>query len=1103
MPPKKDMAAADSNTGAKLKSSPSTPTLATSEPSFNLTMPQEYLTILLQQMQQSHNELCEKLVTATQATTHQRDRHFAGCKLSFSGAEDSVEDALEVFVDGIQTYKDCAKISDENAVRGLSFLFTGLAATWWNGVRKSIKTWNEAITDLQHAFGKRKAPFLIFREIFREEQGDEKTEIFICKIRALIAQLPYSFEENIQIDIVYGLLNRRIRKRVPRDDVKSFNDLFRKTRSAEDSLAEVNETNGTTSVNASNVNAVNGRTVNRNNGNDRNSENKTSTASSDNKQLKQKTFTRQSATNENKVSNDTNSTAKPKSSRFCNYCKLFGHNKDNCKWLLAKRSDTTVTSTDNSDNAKSEKFSCYGCGTPGVVRANCPRCKQDPGAAGSSGGVAFCAFSTEEEATTTESTTPVDICARETNTHIYTLTLDEYLLLGQQADRPRPILPITVCGREGRAVVDTGAERSVAGESLYKLMKNSGKSFTPSTLNIKYAKGRSEVEDILSINITIVLKGKPIPMNFIIFPEATGNQTLLGMDFIFRSGLKTDFDNHTWSFRGEPDIQYELQYEHDPVAIAACKPTEASQKLRDNEGITLNNEQRDKLSSLLDRHRDTFNLGGEPTTYAVHHIELINKNIQPISVPPYRLPEPKKEALRVELEKMLKDDVIEECESPWSAPVVLVPKKDNTIRVCIDYRKLNAVTKPDRYPLPRVDDILHGTGKFKYISALDLRAGYWQVPVAMEDRDKTSFVTPLGMYRFKRMPMGLRNSGSTFQRLMDRFRSNLPNVTLLAYLDDVLILSDSFEKHLQDMEAVFQRLKLFKLRVNREKSTFACESVKYLGHILSADGIQPDIEKTKAISEMKEPLNDKHLKTFIQTCSWFRKFIPDFAKIARPLTMLLKKNQNWIWGEDQVKAFKELKKCLTSAPILRQVDYTLPFTLRVDASGYALGAVLLQGQGYDERPVEYASRLLTSAERNYADQKRRPHESYNIGDKVLLKTHVLSNQTKGITSKFAPRRDGPYTISKIVSPTTYMLTNNGETVGKYHVSDLTTYHQKSGDEPAEPIMPQRKRGRPPKRAPATPTPPATGEKKRGRPRKKQPVCRPMGEDVPMARRGSL
>lgn len=141
----------------------------------------------------------------------------------------------------------------------------------------------------------------------------------------------------------------------------------------------------------------------------------------------------------------------------------------------------------------------------------------------------------------------------------------------------------------------------------------------------------------------------------------------------------------------------------------------------------------------------------------------------------------------------------------------------------------------------------------------------------------------------------------------------------------------------------------------------------------------------------------------------------------------------------------------------------------------------------------------------YADQKRRPHEEYNIGDKVLLKTHILSNQAKGITSKFAPRRDGPYTITKIVSPTTYILSNKDEVIGKYHASDLTRYHQRSDDVPAEPVMPQRKRGRPPKRTPAAPTPPAaTNErKKRGRPRKKEPVCRPMGEDDPMARRGSL
>ncbi|XP_073966120.1 uncharacterized protein [Choristoneura fumiferana] len=157
--------------------------------------------------------------------------------------------------------------------------------------------------------------------------------------------------------------------------------------------------------------------------------------------------------------------------------------------------------------------------------------------------------------------------------------------------------------------------------------------------------------------------------------------------------------------------------------------------------------------------------------------------------------------------------------------------------------------------------------------------------------------------------------------------------------------------------------------------------------------------------------------------------------------------------------------------------------------------------------VDARERITQQQDRRkaYADQKRRPHDEYNVGDKVLLKSHVLSNSSKGITSKFAPRRDGPYTISKVVSPTTYVLSNDNETIGKYHAVDLTRYHQRSGDEPAGPVMPQRKRGRPPKRAPAAhTTPAATGERRRrGRPRKNQTVCRPMGEDVPVARRGSM
>ncbi|KAG5880464.1 hypothetical protein JTB14_000569 [Gonioctena quinquepunctata] len=205
------------------------------------------------------------------------------------------------------------------------------------------------------------------------------------------------------------------------------------------------------------------------------------------------------------------------------------------------------------------------------------------------------------------------------------------------------------------------------------------------------------------------------------------------------------------------------------------------------------------------------------------------------------------------------------------------------------------------------------------------------------------------------MPFGLKNAPSTFQRLVDRFRSGLPGVSILAYLDDLLILSESFEKHLQDLDMVFQRLEMYKLRLNRAKCIFVYPVVKYLGHLITPHGIKPDPNKVRAILEREPPTDVKQVISFIQTCSWFRRFIENFANVSRPLTSLLKKNAKWIWGTDQQNSFDRLKELLTSTPILRQADFRLPYVLRTDSSSYALGAVLLQGEGSDERPIEYAS----------------------------------------------------------------------------------------------------------------------------------------------------
>ncbi|GBL78895.1 Retrovirus-related Pol polyprotein from transposon 17.6 [Araneus ventricosus] len=217
------------------------------------------------------------------------------------------------------------------------------------------------------------------------------------------------------------------------------------------------------------------------------------------------------------------------------------------------------------------------------------------------------------------------------------------------------------------------------------------------------------------------------------------------------------------------------------------------------------------------------------------------------------------------------------------------------------------------------------------------------------------------------MPFGLLNAPPTFQRLMDMFCRNLP---AMAYLDDIIVLSPTFDQHLLDLVTVFLKLKDYKLRANRSKCHFACSRVKYLGLWITSRGIEVDPDKVSAVQKIPPPRNVKQVQSFLQTCSWYRKFMPNFSEIARPLSNLTKNKIVWTWTASEQNAFTTLKNCLVSPPILSQADFTKPFVLRTDGSSYALGAVLLQGADMEEHPIEYASRLLNSAERNYSTTER-------------------------------------------------------------------------------------------------------------------------------------
>lgn len=980
------------------------------------------------------------------------------CMARFDGASRDPE-AVEAFIDSVEIFKECASVPDDIALRGLPMLMQGEAAVWWRGVRKEVSSWPDALKRLRSMYGVPRPAYKVFRDVFSTEQGDELADSFIVRIRAMLSRLPYQLPEETRLDMIYGLLHKRIRKRIPRDTVMTIESLIDKSRSVEESLIE-SISPATESVSTTPQSHKASPIVS-----DEHAVDHAPTRSNMSRAAVRRSRASIAAGNAPPVSSSPRIVNKSDNSEsdkklFCVYCKSRGHVRDTC----VKRSNNNKT------------VSCYGCGNEGFVKSNCPRCK------------------------TNVSPQPKGF---------YSISCDKFsnLYCNDKRSLRRPVLHICIQGQNGTALLDTAAKRSIAGYTLYALLKRLGRKFRAENMSVKLADGSVRNTEVLLTSVNVELGSLIVPIEFIIFPDALYNETLLGIDFITKAQLVVDFSNMTWFTAISPQDIHPLSCEspREPLSCASIN------LLRDDEGRCLTESERMRLAEVLGEYADIFEEVGEPTPFAEHRIDTGDH--PPIAVPPYRLTPAKKEIMRAELDQMLAADVIEECESAWSAPCVLVPKSNGTYRFCVDYRKLNAVTKTDTYPMPRIDELLQFTNKGCVMTSLDLRNGYWQVTTL--DRDKTAFVTPFGTYRFKRMPFGLKNAPATFQRLIDRFRSgaSLRDVTVLAYLDDLLVISDSFDKHLSDLRAVFDRLRVFKLRANRDKCVFARERVKYLGHVISREGISPDDDKVRAVLEMKEPSNLQQLRTFLQTCSWFRKFIPDFAKVSEPLTRLTRKSQTWIWGSEQASAFESLKRLLTTAPILIQPDYSKPFILRTDASNFALGACLLQGESPSaERPIEYASRLLTSAERNYSTTEREAlavvwaverfrgyidghqvcvrsdHQplkwlfslkspsgrlvrwalklqAYNLqleeGDLVLMKSHVLSNASKGITSKFTPKRDGPYVISKKVSPTSYLLAYepSGEVFGKYHVSDLRRYHAREGECP-EPVVVKRRRGRP-------------------------------------------
>ena len=348
------------------------------------------------------------------------------------------------------------------------------------------------------------------------------------------------------------------------------------------------------------------------------------------------------------------------------------------------------------------------------------------------------------------------------------------------------------------------------------------------------------------------------------------------------------------------------------------------------------------------------------------------------------------------MQDMIEKDVIEPSSSPWQSNVVLVKKKDGSLRFCIDYRPLNKITVKDSYRLPSIAESLDFLSGSSLFSCLDLASGYWQVEMDPDDKQKTAFATSRhGLYQFKVMPFGLCNALSTFERLMESVLSGLQFETLLVYLNDIIIPCTTFEQGLQRLEQVFRRLRQAGLKLKAKKCSLFQQEVVYLGHKVSKEGIHTDDAKISAVKEWPTPQNVHEVRSFMGLCSYYRKFIKNFAEIARPLHKLTEKNVKFVWSDNCTQAFQKLKECLICAPVLAYPSLDHTFILDTDASNDSIGAVLSQVIDGQERVIAYGSKALLKAERNYCVTRRellaavyfmKQYKHYLYGKKFLLRT---------------------------------------------------------------------------------------------------------------------
>lgn len=472
------------------------------------------------------------------------------------------------------------------------------------------------------------------------------------------------------------------------------------------------------------------------------------------------------------------------------------------------------------------------------------------------------------------------------------------------------------------------------------------------------------------LEVPITIQDTILPTNLLVLPIARFG-VILGMDWLseYRAHLDCSRGRVIFEKKNQPPLVY---YGICPSKTASLiSALRVKDLLREEEVylVTLttvggDTEEDLKLEDIpvVNEFEDVFQpLEGLPPPRNHPFSINLEPGATPIAKAPYRMAPAELAELKKQLEDLLEKGFVRSSSSPWGAPVLFVKKKDGSMRLCIDYRGINNITVKDKYPLPRIDELLDQLRGASWFSKIDLASGYHQISISEPDVMKTAFQTRYGQFEFVVMPFGLTNAPAAFMRLMNEvFHDYLDNFVII-FIDDILIYSRSAEEHQEHLKKVLERLREQRLFAKFSKCKFWQREIGFLGHRVSEHGVSADPEKVAAIQDWPRPTTVTEVRSFLGLAGYYRKFVKGFSTIAKPLTRLTGKGIPFIWSEDVEEAFSKLKQALTTAPILTLPKPNQPYAIYTDASRVGLGCVLMQ----EDKVIAYASRQLRKHEENY------------------------------------------------------------------------------------------------------------------------------------------